>query len=148
MIRFRDARREDVAAIVALLSDDALGAAREIDDLSPYLAAFDTMAANAAHQLVVGEVDGQVAACYQLSILDGLSLRAARRAQIEGVRVAGALRGMGYGASLMADAESRARSAGCRLIQLTTHASRERAHAFYARLGFVPSHVGFKRSLD
>ena len=148
MIRFREARREDVGAIVALLRDDALGAGREGDDLAPYLAAFDAVEANPAHQLLVGEVEGEVSACYQLSFLDGLSLKATRRAQIEGVRVATAFRGRGYGAALMADAEARARAMGCRLMQLTTHASRERAHAFYARLGFTPSHVGFKRTLD
>lgn len=148
MIRFREARREDVETIVALLRDDALGAGREGEDMAPYLCAFDALAANPAQVLVVGETEGEVVACYQLSILEGLSLKATRRAQIEGVRVASRLRGKGHGAALIADAEARARAAGCRLIQLTTHASRERAHAFYGRLGFTPSHVGFKRTLD
>ncbi len=145
---FRDATRADVPAIVALLADDLLGHARESRELAPYLAAFDRMACNEMHQIVVGEADGTVAACYQLSILDGLSLGAARRAQVEGVRVAEMHRGRGVGAQMMADAEARARRAGCRLIQLTTNAARHRAHAFYERLGFTPSHVGFKRELD
>jgi ribosomal protein S18 acetylase RimI-like enzyme len=148
VIRFREARRDDVAAIVALLRDDALGAQREGDDLGPYLSGFDRVAANPAHQLVVGEVEGEVVACYQLTFLDGLSLRAMRRAQIEGVRVARSFRDRGFGAAMVADAEARARAAGCGLIQLTTHHSRKRAHAFYESLGFVPSHVGFKRQLD
>lgn len=148
MIRFREARREDVAAIVAMLRDDALGAAREGEELEPYLAMFDRLAASEVHQVVVGEVGDEIVACYQLSLLDGLSLKAARRAQVEGVRVASGQRGRGVGAAMMADAEARARKAGCRLIQLTTNASRKRAHAFYERLGYVPSHVGFKRQLD
>ena len=148
MIRLREARRDDVPAIIALLRDDILGAAREGEDVAPYLAAFDAIKANASHELIVGELESAVVACYQLSFLDGLSLRATRRAQVEGVRVAAHLRGRGYGAALMSDAEARARAAGCRLMQLTTHGSRKRAHAFYARLGFEPSHVGFKRPLD
>lgn len=148
MIRFREARREDVAAIVALLRDDALGAAREGDDIAPYLEMFDRVESNDMHVLIVGDIGGEVVACYQISFLDGLSLTAARRAQVEGVRVASDRRGDGLGVAMMADAEARARQSGCRLIQLTTNASRKRAHDFYTRLGYAPSHVGFKRPLD
>ncbi|MBM9594899.1 GNAT family N-acetyltransferase [Roseitranquillus sediminis] len=147
MIRFRDAAREDVPAIVELLRDDHLGAAREGGDMSIYLNAFDRLRASELQMLVVGAEEDEVVACYQLTLLDGLSLRAARRAQIEGVRVAAHLRGSGVGAAMMRDAEARARAAGCRLVQLTTHRSRTRAHAFYERLGFTASHIGFKRDL-
>lgn len=37
-----------------------------------------------------------------------------------------------------------ARKAGCFRLQLTSNKARTRAHAFYARLGFVASHEGFK----
>jgi len=134
---------------VSLLRDDPLGAAREGCDLAPYLAMSQRVAANPQQRLVVGEdAEGSVVACYQLSFLDGLSLSAARRGQVEGVRVAAALRGRGLGALLMADAEARARAEGCRLMQLTSDASRKRAHEFYIRLGYGPSHIGFKRRLD
>ncbi|MGC9368994.1 MAG: GNAT family N-acetyltransferase [Paracoccaceae bacterium] len=145
---FREARREDVPAIVAMLADDALGAAREGTDLAPYLAAFDAMKEEGGNHLIVGEQDGRVVATYQLTFISGLSLRAARRAQIESVRVASDARGAGLGAEMMRDAEVRARAAGCGLLQLTTNKSRDRAHAFYERIGFTASHIGFKRSLD
>ena len=145
MIAFGEARREEVAAVVALLSDDALGAGREGADLAPYLAAFDRMGGD--NLLIVGRDGAEVVACYQITHLDGLSLRAARRAQVEGVRVAARLRGQGVGALLLADAEARARAAGCALIQLTSNAARTRAIAFYERAGFTASHVGLKRDL-
>jgi GNAT superfamily N-acetyltransferase len=148
MIRFREARREDVQAVVALLADDALGAAREGSDLAPYLAAFDAMQAEAGNTLIVGEEAGRIVATYQLTVISGLSLRASRRAQVESVRVAADLRGRGIGAAMMADAETRARAAGCRLVQLTSNAGRERARKFYESLGFTPSHIGFKRDLS
>jgi len=72
---------------------------------------------------------------------------ATRRAQIESVRVAGHLRGQGIGHALIADAEARACAAGCRLMQLTMHASRADTHRFYETLGFAPSHIRFKRDL-
>lgn len=147
-VNFRPARREDVAAIVEMLADDALGAQREGQDLAPYLAAFDRIAADPNLHLVVGQEGPRLVATYQLAILQGLSLRATTRAQIESVRVAADRRGQGIGAALMADAEARARAAGARLMQLTTHKSRDRAHAFYRRLGYEPSHLGMKRRLD
>jgi hypothetical protein len=58
---FRDARREDVPAIVALLADDALGAEREgaVDDR--YLVAFEQVQADPGSRqasLVAGDAAG------------------------------------------------------------------------------------------
>ncbi len=148
MIRFRAATRADVPAVIALLTDDALGATREGSDLAPYLAAFDAMTVEGDNTLIVGEDAGRIVATYQLTFISGLSLRASRRAQVESVRVATDLRGRGIGEAMFADAEARARAAGCRLMQLTMNASRKDASRFYERLGFTPSHIGFKRDLS
>ena len=146
-IAFRPARRDEVEAIVALLRDDVLGAGREAGDIAPYLDAYDRMEADPNCLLIAGTEGKRVVACYQLHVLPGLSLRAATRAQIEGVRVASDLRGQGIGVRLIADAEDRARAAGCKMMQLTTNRSRADAHRFYERLGFTPSHIGYKRDL-
>ena len=146
-VAFREATRADVPAVLALLEDDHLGAAREGADLQRYFAAFDAMAAEGGNRLIVGERVGVVVATYQLTFIAGLSLRATRRAQVESVRVASDLRGGGIGAVMLADAEARARAAGCGLIQLTMNTSRKDAWRFYERIGFEPSHVGFKKSL-
>lgn len=147
-VRFRPARREDVAAIVALLADDPLGAQRETAGAATYLAAYDRIAADPNARLIVGEAAGRIVATYQLNFLHGLSLKGATRAQLEAVRVAADLRGRGTGALLVADAEARAKAGGARLLQLTTHKSRARAHAFYERLGFTATHIGYKREID
>ena len=144
---FRDATVEDVPAIVALLADDPLGRVREGAEAGAYLAAFAAIAANPMHQLIVGEVDGRIAACAQLTILHGLSRGGARRALVEAVRVAEDLRSQGLGADLMAECEVRARAAGAKVLQLTTDKSRVRAHRFYERLGFEASHIGMKKAL-
>ena len=146
-LTFRLATRADVTAVVALLADDVLGRGRESGQLDPYLAAFDAMQTEGGNQLIVGEAGDQVLATYQLTVISGLSLSAARRAQIEAVRVDASLRGQGAGAALMADAEARARAAGASLMQLTSNASRTDAHRFYERLGYAPSHIGFKKPL-
>lgn len=146
-VSFREARRDEVAAVLALLRDDPLGQGRETIDPAPYLAAFDAMRAESANRLILGLIEDQPVACYQLTCISGLSLTAARRAQIEGVRVRADLRGQGIGAALIRDAETRARAAGCTLLQFTTNRSRTDAHRFYDRLGFTASHIGYKKSL-
>jgi ribosomal protein S18 acetylase RimI-like enzyme len=145
---FREASTDDVPAIVAMLLDDNLGQQREKQSLEPYLDAFNRLQAEPHNTLIVGERDGAIIAAYQLTFIQGLSHQATRRAQVESVRVAAHLRGQGIGHEMMADAEARARKAGCRLMQLTTHASRNRARAFYDSLGYQPTHVGYKNVLD
>ncbi len=147
MIRFRNATRDDVPAIVELLTDDPLGKGREGAAAEAYLNAFDDIAANPMHQLIVGEDEGRVIACCQLTILAGLSRGGSRRALVEAVRVAADLRSQGIGARMMADCEARARAAGATIIQLTTDRSRTEAHRFYERLGYQASHLGMKKPL-
>ena len=146
-VSFRDAKRADVAALVALLADDPLGQARESGDLAPYLAAFDEISANPIHQVIVAELGGRIVATCQLSILAGLSRQGAKRALVEAVRVVADLRGQRIGEALMAECEMRARAAGASVIQLTTDKTRLRAHGFYDRLGYAPSHIGYKKPL-
>lgn len=146
-VQLRNATRADVPEIVALLADDPLGKAREGADADAYMQAFDDIAANPAHQLIVGETAGRIVACCQLTILAGLSRGGSRRALVEAVRVATDLRSQGIGALLMAECEARARAAGATMIQLTTDRSRTDAHRFYERLGYQASHLGMKKPL-
>ncbi|MGF6835204.1 GNAT superfamily N-acetyltransferase [Paenarthrobacter sp. TE4293] len=144
----RRARKGDLPGILALLADDQLGAAREsVDDPAPYERAFEAIDADPAHLLVVGELNGDVVATFQLSFLPGLSRKGSSRAQIEAVRVSEVLRGRGVGALMIEWAIEQARGRGCSLVQLTTDKSRVAAHRFYERLGFVASHEGMKLKL-
>ncbi|WP_020661891.1 GNAT family N-acetyltransferase [Amycolatopsis benzoatilytica] len=145
----RKARRDDVEAIVRMLADDQLGATRDSpDDLDPYLHAFESIAADPNQLLVVAtSSDDQPVATLQLTIIPGLARRGALRGQIEAVRVHQDRRGSGLGARLVQWAIDESRRRGCNLVQLTSDTSRQDAHRFYERLGFVPSHTGFKLRL-
>lgn len=148
-IIIRAAVAGDVAAIVDLLADDELGRQRESpEDLRPYQAAFAEIDGDPQHVLVVAEQDGAVIGTAQLTYLPGLSHRGATRAQIEAVRIGSAARGTGLGSTLIQWCVERARERGCAMVQLTSDASRTDAHRFYERLGFRPSHVGFKLALE
>jgi GNAT superfamily N-acetyltransferase len=148
VISIRRARREDVEAIVRMLADDQIGSTRDsVDDLAPYLKAFDDIDADPGQLLVVAEDAGQAVGTLQLSIIPGLARKGALRGQIEAVRVRASHRGSGLGGKLMTWAIEESRRRGCALVQLTSDVQREDAHRFYERLGFVPSHTGFKLKL-
>lgn len=97
--------------------------------------------------LVVADRAGVAVGTLQLSFLPGLSHRAATRAQIEAVRVRASERGTGLGTQLITWAIEEAHRRGCRMVQLTSDASRTDARRFYERLGFAASHGGFKLTL-
>jgi GNAT superfamily N-acetyltransferase len=153
-VTFRDARREDVPTIVAMLADDFLGTEREagaagaggtVDDV--YWTAFEQIDADPRDRLIVAEDGGRIAGTLQLTLLPGLSRHGMLRAQVEAVRVASWTRGLGIGRQMISWAVGEARAAGCGLVQLTSDKRRADAIRFYSSLGFEPTHEGLKLSL-
>ena len=144
---FRAASAHDVPAIVALLADDVLGAAREHPGDAAYDAAFAAIAADPNQLLAVAEMSGRLVGCLQLTFIPGISHRGAWRGQVESVRIGADQRGSGLGRRMMEWAVEQCRARGCRLVQLTTDKTRADARRFYESLGFVASHEGMKRAL-
>lgn len=146
--RVQRAGRADVPALVALLSDDEIGRTREGAEMARYEEAYDAIARDSAHYLaVVRAEDDRIIGTMQLTIIPGLSRGGTARLQIEGVRVAATERSHGVGTAMLEWAHDHGRHRGATLVQVTTDRARERAQAFYARLGYDSSHVGFKRAL-
>ncbi|GAA4758964.1 GNAT family N-acetyltransferase [Modestobacter marinus] len=147
-VEFRRAVAADLPAVVAMLADDALGTTRESpDDLTPYERAFPAIDADPNQNLVVLVRDKVVIGTLQLTLIPGLSRKGTMRAQIEGVRVHSGERGTGLGTELFEWAIEESRKLGADLVQLTSDVKRPDAHRFYGKLGFSPTHVGFKLDL-
>jgi ribosomal protein S18 acetylase RimI-like enzyme len=150
-VEIRRATRDDLPAIVHMLADDPLGAAREAD-VSPlprgYADAFDAIDRDPNHELCVAAAGDEIVGVLQLTFLPNLSYQGSWRALIEGVRVAAGYRSGGIGRQMILWAIERARTRGCRLVQLTSDKSRVDAVRFYEGLGFVASHQGMKLHLD
>ncbi len=145
----RRATAADVAGIVAMIADDQLGAVREsVDDLTPYLHAFELIDSDRNQVLMVAERNDELVGTLQLTIIPGLSRRGSSRGLIEAVRVAAPARGSGLGTTLIEWAIEESRTRGCTLVQLTSDKTRTAAHRFYDRLGFTNSHEGFKLKLN
>jgi GNAT superfamily N-acetyltransferase len=146
--RVQRAAREQVGVIADLLSDDEFGQDREGAELERYEAAYDMVVRNRSNYLgVVLNGSDSVVATVQLTIIPGLSRGGATRLQIEGLRVAKAERAQGLGTALVEWAHDYGRAHGAQLSQVTTDGARERAQAFYGRLGYRAAHVGLKRTI-
>ena len=147
-LEIRPAALDDLSAIVGMLADDPLGAQRESpDDLAPYVSALERLSSDPNQHLVVATRKGRVVGTLQLTVVPGLSRRAATRSIIEGVRIHADERGSGLGTRLIEWAIEESRRQNCQLVQLTSDNTRIDAHRFYERLGFTASHVGFKLAL-
>ena len=147
-LTLRQARADDIDAIIALLADDSIGQTRETPGDPKYAEAFAEMDADPNNeQWVIEGQDGRVLGCLHLTIIPGLSRRATKRAMIESVRVHDELRGHGVGRWFFEKAIERSRDLGATLVQLTSDKKRADAIRFYESLGFVASHEGLKLQL-
>jgi len=72
---------------------------------------------------------------------------ALRKLYIDDLVTASDHRGRGVGAALLSELETRAREAGCRVLDLDSGADREDAHRFYFREGLVIRGLHFIRRL-
>jgi GNAT superfamily N-acetyltransferase len=142
----REASRDDLEAVLHLLAEGQVAARREAlaKPTAAHVTAFEAILRDPNQSLVCAVVDETVVGTMQLTFIPGLARQGAWRMQIEAMRVSGAHRGHGLGFQMMRWAFDRASDRGCALVQLTSDASRNDAHRFYERLGFEPSHVGFK----
>lgn len=146
----RSAVPDDLDALMALLSDDPISAARgdiaADDDRDAYAAALLAIVEDSANALlvVVDERD-RIVGTMQLTRIPGMARRGSTRLLVEAVRVSSGLRSSGFGTAMMRWVTDVAAPAlDVSLVQLTSDAERTDAHRFYERLGFTGSHVGFK----
>jgi GNAT superfamily N-acetyltransferase len=146
----REARAEDLPALIALFAADAVGGHGDTTDpaaFSNYRRAFDIIAASPDQTLYVAELGGEAVGTFQTMITTSLNGRGSSAMIIEAVQTRADVRGQGIGAKMITFCVEDARRRGMRLVHLTSNAARKDAHRFYERLGFKPSHLGFKMAL-
>ena len=149
-IIIREARESVLSALIAMFAADPLGGHGDTTDpkaYPDYISAFATIAASPNQTLYVAEWNGEVVGTFQTMITTSLNGRGSSAMIIEAVQTRADLRGQGIGARMIEFAIAEAKSRGVRLVQLTSNAVRKDAHRFYERLGFKPSHLGFKMAL-
>lgn len=149
-LHYRDAGLDDLDFLVELMDRDPVAAARDLahrDDRQQQTEAMKAIAFDPNHRLLIVELDQVPVGSFQLSFIPGVSRQGAWRGQIESVRVVPERQGQGIGSAMMQWAVAECRRRGCGLVQLTSDRNRPDAHRFYERLGFRPTHSGFKLKL-
>ncbi|MBY3484872.1 GNAT family N-acetyltransferase [Rhizobium laguerreae] len=149
-ILIRLARREDLPALVAMFSADALGGhgdTTEPEAFPEYLWAFAVIEASPDQMLYVAERGGEVVGTFQTMVTTSLTGRGSSAMIIEAVQTRADMRGQGLGGLMIEFAIAEAKGRGIGRVALTSNAIRKDAHRFYERLGFKPSHLGFKMAL-
>ncbi|WP_295850349.1 GNAT family N-acetyltransferase [uncultured Microbacterium sp.] len=152
-VTVRRAKPTDLSALMALLADDPVSAARgdraDASDEGTYATALrSVLEAPLNDLLVVDDAAGEMIGTLQLTVIPGMARQGATRLLVEAVRVSSSARSSGIGSAVMRWVMHVAAPAtGATLVQLTSDAARVDAHRFYTRLGFVDSHVGFKYAL-
>lgn len=150
----RRATPDDLTAILVLLSDDPVSAARgdraDGADVTAYARALRDVVEDPGNDLLVGvDAAGDVVGTFQLTRIPGMARRGSTRLLVEAVRVRSTSRSAGIGSALMRwVTDVAAPAVGASLVQLTSDEARVEAHRFYERLGFVGSHRGFKRAVQ
>jgi GNAT superfamily N-acetyltransferase len=112
-------------------------------------ARFGGIDAASDHGLFVAESDdGRLAGFVHVFVIR--TMESEPRAEIGGLVVDAAQRSHGIGKLLMERAEIWAREHGCRIVSLRSNVIRERAHAFYERLGYkhVKTQKSFRKVLQ
>jgi GNAT superfamily N-acetyltransferase len=146
----REATGSDLGRIVEVLAlgavPGAAAGAEDTADLRVYASALAEIDATDG-AVLVAVWDGEVVGVCQLIVFRHLQRRGGLCAEIESVHVHPDHRSSGIGSALVRTAIERARELGCYRVQLSSNLVRSDAHRFYERLGFTPSHLGFKMPL-
>jgi GNAT superfamily N-acetyltransferase len=149
-IIIREARKDDLGALIAMFAADDVGGHGDTvaaDAFPAYQRAFETIAASPDQTLYVAELAGEVVGTFQIAITTTLAGRGTSFMVIEAVQTRGDMRGKGIGAQMIEFCIAEAKARHLPRVQLISNAKRKDAHRFYQRLGFEPSHLGFKMAL-
>ena len=147
VLRIRPAGAADLPAVLALYAQPGMddGAVLPIAEAERIWARF---AAYPDYTLYVAEDDTGVVGTFALLVMDNLGHLGAPSAIAEDVMVAPDRQGNGVGRQMMRFALDRAREKGCYKLMLSSNAKRERAHAFYDKLGFDRHGYSFRVDLQ
>ncbi len=129
MTELRDATPRDFAAVRRLIGQ--LGYAPEEAE---FRRRFDAVLAAAGHRVIVAEEGAVVIGV--LHVFERPALDKGCEAVVQALVVDDAARGGGIGEALMREAEAWAAGRGLAATSLYTRTDRDRAHAFYERIGY------------
>jgi GNAT superfamily N-acetyltransferase len=149
-IEIATARVGDLPEIITIMAEGQVPFPRDkwSDENAPhYRVAFEEMLADSRIDFIVARADNAVLGYAVVDFSRSLGSLGMRRATLQSLFIAAAMRGGKIGARLLAEAERRAQERGAARMDLISDKLRLDAHRFYRSNGYVQSHEGFKKSL-
>jgi ribosomal protein S18 acetylase RimI-like enzyme len=125
----RDARPADIAAVHRLI-----GQLADAPDEAEFRRRFERASAAVDHRIIVAEIEGAVVGV--LHVFERPALEKPCEAVVQALVVDGARRSAGVGEALMGEAEAWAARRKLPSAALYTRIDRDRARAFYQRIGY------------
>jgi ribosomal protein S18 acetylase RimI-like enzyme len=125
----RDARPADVSAVHRLI-----GQLADPVDEAAFRARFEHVLATDDHRIIVADVEGKLVGV--LHMFERPALEKPCEAVVQALVVDSDARGSGVGEALMREAEAWAQQRKLPSVSLYSRADRNRAHAFYERIGY------------
>ncbi len=134
-VTIRPATEADLDAVLGLYAQPGYDDGRKlpIADARKMLARFKSYP---DYTLYVAELDGAIVGTFALLVMDNFGHLGTPSAVVEGVVVAPHMQSRGIGQIMMDFARDRSVEKGCYKVVLSSNVKRERAHAFYERLGY------------
>jgi GNAT superfamily N-acetyltransferase len=142
-LQFRKATEADLPALLALHAEPGLDD-EPVLALAQAQALFRRIRSYPSYSIYLALDQGAVVGTFALLIMDNLAHLGAPSAVVEDVLVAAHCRGAGIGTAMMRFALEVARQYQCYKLTLSSNLKRERAHAFYDKLGFERHGYSFR----
>lgn len=142
-IEIRVAGEADLPAVLGLYAQPRIddGALLPLDEARRI---FKRFALYPDYRLYVAIRVGRVVGSFALLIMDNLGHLGASSGVVEDVVVDPACHGQGIGRQMMHYARERCAASGCYKLALSSNLKRQRAHRFYAALGFESHGLSFQ----
>jgi GNAT superfamily N-acetyltransferase len=146
-IQIREATAADIPGVLALYAQPELDDGKVLP-VEEAVALHRRFARYPDYTLYVALDGGAVVGSFALLVMDNLGHLGAPSGIVEDVVVAPQHQGSGIGQAMMRFALERCREKRCYKLVLSSNAKRERAHAFYEKLGFERHGYSFRVDLD
>ena len=133
----RRATSADVSSLLDLYAETGLDDGHQIAHKTA-ISIFQKLELNPDYRTFVASGrGGAVCGTYAILMMEGMAHSGAPLAIVEHVAVAATEQGKGIGALMMRHAMDAAAARGCYKLALSSNVRREKAHAFYDKLGFT-----------
>ena len=146
-VQIREATAADIPGVLAVYAQPELDDGKVLP-VAEAVALHQRFARYPDYTLYVALEGSEVVGSFALLVMDNLGHLGAPSGIVEDVVVAPRRQASGIGQATMRFALDRCREKRCYKLVLSSNAKRERAHAFYEKLGFVRHGYSFRVDLD